>query len=1350
LNADGTRIAIGAYLNDGNGTDAGHVRVYGESGGTWTQLGGDIDGEAAGDVSGYSVSLNDAGDYLIVGGLNNDDNGNNAGHARIYNFNGTSWVQIGADIDGQTADEQFGFSVSINGDGTIVAIGARRHSPAGIIQVYEFSGGTWNQLGSDIEGETSGEWFGYSVSISADGTYLVGGARRNNNSAGKARVFKYASGDWTQVGSDIVGEATSDLLSNSVSISGNASTVVIGAPLNDANGTDAGQVKIISVSPASIEVTTDDPISIAANYAYLGGQVVHEGLSTVTERGIVYSTANPDPFIGDDNVTKVANGSGLGSFTQKTTSLLAETIYYVKAYATNSQGTTYGESKPFLSGLPIQIGQEITGSNNEDRYGQDIVLNSNGTVMVVGAPKNDTNGTDTGQVTAYELIGDEWMPKGNVLNGSATVEAIGYSVSINDAGTIIAIATTGSITQGHVSIYEYNSGGNTWDLKGSSIAVNSSASVKLNADGTKLAVIFDENNVGVISTVRTYEFNGSSWAQYGNDIDGLHTQDVDISNDGSRVITAYLSINSVNGNNSFVRVYEYNSGNDTWDQLGNDLEESIPDLDFGTSLSLNGDGTIAAVTAYTSKQIYSYQESGGTWTPMGSAISSTETIESIQLDDTGEFLTVGYNGDVENKGYIRTYNFSADNWIQTYTSIHGKSADDLFGKSISISGDGNSFAVGAPSQLSTAKGTVRIFQTFGLPVVTTDSITSITGTTADFNGTVTSGAGSSITARGFVYSSSQADLTIGANGVIQIESGTGLESFQQTATNLYFYTTYYVRAYATNANGTSYGKTMSFTTSHDEYNILHTTGLWEEGDKWSYTRSPIETDNTLILEGRTGTLDTGNKTVGKLIIRPGAKLTIESGKSLITTDSLNIEEGATLEIESGGSLIVNGASTGKITYKRYLPNDNWYTISPPVQGQTFGSFEGSNNLATGNGYVGLITYHNDGGGYNSTGWEFYDYPLNPTDSARVLETGKGYAVRLPDAGTISFTGAAATSNVIIDTPVGATDFSYLIGNPYPAYLPANATTGSYTIIDENDSNMFEKSLWIWDNIQYDYISINDASTARYIAPGQGFFIQSNPEGTQRVKFLKTQRYHQTDVFNRTAQSTTTRPEIKLFVDDGVRKRDTDIFYIEGTTTGFDNGYDATMFTILPDVSEIFTHMVSDSEGKDFDIQSLPNSNYEEMVVPIGISAVAGKELIFSATAVNFPEGIHVYLEDKETETFTRLDLEGAEYKVTLTEDITTIGRFYLHTNTSAILSLNSVDTQHISIYLKDKDLLNVTGIYNQESQLKIYNIQGKEVFATNFKGTGLNEIRLPKLSSGIYIVRLQNKSGEVNKKIVLH
>ena len=52
MSSDGTRVAIGAKYNDGIGSNAGHVRVYSESGGTWTQVGSDIDGEAANDYSG--------------------------------------------------------------------------------------------------------------------------------------------------------------------------------------------------------------------------------------------------------------------------------------------------------------------------------------------------------------------------------------------------------------------------------------------------------------------------------------------------------------------------------------------------------------------------------------------------------------------------------------------------------------------------------------------------------------------------------------------------------------------------------------------------------------------------------------------------------------------------------------------------------------------------------------------------------------------------------------------------------------------------------------------------------------------------------------------------------------------------------------------------------------------------------------------------------------------------------------------------------------------------------------------------------------------------------------------------
>ena len=105
LSADGSTLAIGAKLNDGNGTNAGHARVYNWNGSAWVQLGADIDGEAAGDQSGWSVSLSADGSTLAIGAIYNDGNGNAAGHVRVYNWNGTAWVQLGTDIDGEAAKD---------------------------------------------------------------------------------------------------------------------------------------------------------------------------------------------------------------------------------------------------------------------------------------------------------------------------------------------------------------------------------------------------------------------------------------------------------------------------------------------------------------------------------------------------------------------------------------------------------------------------------------------------------------------------------------------------------------------------------------------------------------------------------------------------------------------------------------------------------------------------------------------------------------------------------------------------------------------------------------------------------------------------------------------------------------------------------------------------------------------------------------------------------------------------------------------------------------------------------------------------------------------------------------------
>jgi hypothetical protein len=84
MNAAGDRVAVGAYLNDGNGADSGHVRVYGWNGSDWVQIVADINGKANGDYFGWSVSLNDAGDRVAIGAPYNDDGGANSGQTRIY------------------------------------------------------------------------------------------------------------------------------------------------------------------------------------------------------------------------------------------------------------------------------------------------------------------------------------------------------------------------------------------------------------------------------------------------------------------------------------------------------------------------------------------------------------------------------------------------------------------------------------------------------------------------------------------------------------------------------------------------------------------------------------------------------------------------------------------------------------------------------------------------------------------------------------------------------------------------------------------------------------------------------------------------------------------------------------------------------------------------------------------------------------------------------------------------------------------------------------------------------------------------------------------------------------------
>jgi hypothetical protein len=485
------------------------------------------------------------------------------------------------------------------------------------------------------------------------------------------------------------------------------------------------------------------------------------------------------------------------------------------------------------------------------------------------------------------------------------------------------------------------------------------------------------------------------------------------------------------------------------------------------------------------------------------------------------------------------------------------------------------------------------------------------------------------------------------------------------------------------------------------------------------------------------TIDSG----AKMIVGEGVKVTIEGDLVLNSTESLKI---------TNSSFVVKGTSSGsgKMTYTKTIPSKEWQFISSPVINQSVADFVASVDLVNGQGNhsdnQGLAYYDN-----SIPNWIVYNTVENSSyfTSNTVFKPGQGWVIQLEGSGDIdiSFTGSFPGSNSVMTDFQNSNESKYnFIGNPYPSYIAGNTSTDTDNFLEDNKDSLTEKTLWIWNDGDGKYDVTNNASNAYYLAPAQGFFIKSQ----ENLSFDKNLQSHKSTVSGQQKNSSS-RPEIKLMITDGSSHKDTDIFYIEGTTTGFDNGYDSTIFYNGGKYFDIYTHLVSDSQGDDYGIQSLPNSDYETMVVPVGFNATSNTEITISAAIANFPAGISVYLEDKEDSSFTLLD-NSATYTTTLSEDINGIGRLYLHT-TSSVLSTDKVTlNNHLSIYTSSKENIRISGVYSGVAKLRMYNILGKQVLNTSFEGNGLNDIALPNnISSGVYIVHLATESKIVTKKILI-
>ena len=269
LSPDGTTIAIGEPKyelqvdEDNNGfpdnvnQNKGRVRVFKLISGTWTQLGTDLIGAGDGDLFGTTVSLSNTGTALAVGAPIHDSS---KGRVRVYQYNVTAWGQLGSDINGGTAGEKFGTSVSLSSNGTRVAVGAPEFTEVGFtnrgrVQIWTYTvGDGWQQTGSNIDGVGGGDKFGSTVSLSdpvtsgGNDSVVAVGAPGHDASKGHVKAFVYNGTAWVQRGSYIDGLNAGDEFGTSVDISKDGYYLIGGAPKNDGGGVDSGQASVFFYS----------------------------------------------------------------------------------------------------------------------------------------------------------------------------------------------------------------------------------------------------------------------------------------------------------------------------------------------------------------------------------------------------------------------------------------------------------------------------------------------------------------------------------------------------------------------------------------------------------------------------------------------------------------------------------------------------------------------------------------------------------------------------------------------------------------------------------------------------------------------------------------------------------------------------------------------------------------------------------------------------------------------------------------------------------------------------------------------------------------------------------------------
>ena len=254
ISHDGSVIANGASET---WTDAGGALIYERIGNNWTQRGDRIGSVQSSSLFGSVLAMSAIGDTLALGAplFDSEDNKLSVGAVFVYKYNGQGWLQASDAIVGSFSEMRLGSSVAISADGSRVVAGALSNvdnGTPGSVQAYSLDdSGTWFQIGNTMNGIAEIERLGASVAVSYDGSVIAAGGpggQVDGFAYGTTRVFRFENTTWSPVCDHAyLGEngvpATSressrfggDAFGTTVALSGDGSTLAVGAPQNLGN-----------------------------------------------------------------------------------------------------------------------------------------------------------------------------------------------------------------------------------------------------------------------------------------------------------------------------------------------------------------------------------------------------------------------------------------------------------------------------------------------------------------------------------------------------------------------------------------------------------------------------------------------------------------------------------------------------------------------------------------------------------------------------------------------------------------------------------------------------------------------------------------------------------------------------------------------------------------------------------------------------------------------------------------------------------------------------------------------------------------------------------------------------------